>query len=84
MPKARLVAWMVTVGMMVLGVGAASGQTASTSSGQAYPTKPIRIVTAPIGAGNDFVSRVIAQGLSGSLGQQLVVDNRPAGLVAKL
>ncbi len=76
MPKPRFVAWMVAVGVMVLGVGAASGQ--------AYPTKPIRIVTAPIGAGNDFVSRVIALGLSGSLGQQLVVDNRPASLVGEI
>ena len=33
MPKARFVAWMVPVGMLVLGVGAASGQT--------YPVKPM-------------------------------------------
>ena len=62
--------------MMALGAGAASGQT--------YPTKPVRIVTAPAGAGNDFVARVIAQGLTGGLGQQLVVDNRPAGIVSEL
>lgn len=74
--KPRFVAWMVAVGIMVLGAGAASGQT--------YPTKPIRVVTAPAGAGNDFVARVIALGLSGSLGQQLVVDNRPAGVVGEL
>ncbi len=84
MPKPRFVAWMVPVGMMVLGAGAASGQTTSTGSGHAYPSKPIRIVTAPAGAGNDFVARVIAQGLTGSLGQQLVVDNRPAGLIGEL
>jgi tripartite-type tricarboxylate transporter receptor subunit TctC len=84
MLKPRFVAWMVALGMMMLGAGAASGQTTSTSSGQAYPTKPVRIVTAPAGAGNDYVARVIAQGLSGSLGQQLVVDNRPAGIVGEL
>ncbi len=84
MPKLRFVAWMITAGVMVLGAGGASGQAASTGSGQAYPTKPIRIVTAPIGAGNDFISRVIAQGLSGGLGQQLVVDNRPANLVGEI
>ena len=76
MPTPRFVAWMVPVGMMVLGAGAASGQI--------YPTKPIRVVTAPAGAGNDFVARVIALGLSGSLGQQLIVDNRPAGVVGEL
>src|SRR6185436_7125483 len=53
-------------------------------SRDAYPTKPIRIVTAPAGAGNDFMARVIAQGLSGSLGQQMVVDNRPAGIIGEL
>jgi len=84
MLKARFVAWMVPLGMMMLGAGAASSQTTSTGSGQAYPTKPVRIVTAPAGAGNDYVARVIAQGLSGSLGQQLVVDNRPAGIVGEL
>ena len=76
MLKPCFVAWMVPLGIMMLGAGAASGQ--------AYPTKPVRIVTAPAGAGNDFVARVIAQGLSGSLGQQLVVDNRPAGIVGEL
>jgi len=43
---------------------------------QAYPTKPIRIVTAQAGGGTDFVSRVIAQGLTESLKQQVIVDNR--------
>jgi tripartite-type tricarboxylate transporter receptor subunit TctC len=76
MPKPRFVVSMAAAGLIVLGAGAASGQT--------YPTKPIRIVTAPAGAGNDFMARVIAQGLSGSLGQQLVVDNRPAGLIGEL
>lgn len=76
MPQPLSVPWMLPVAMMVLGAGAAWGQT--------YPTKPIRIVTAPAGAGNDFMARVIAQGLSGSLGQQLVVDNRPAGVIGEL
>jgi tripartite-type tricarboxylate transporter receptor subunit TctC len=76
MPQPRCVAWLVPVGMMFLGAGAAAGQV--------YPTKPIRIITAPAGAGNDFMARVIAQGLTGSLGQQLVVDNRPAGIIGEL
>jgi tripartite-type tricarboxylate transporter receptor subunit TctC len=49
-----------------------------------YPTRPIRVVTAPAGAGNDFMARVISQGLSSTMGQQLVVDNRPAGLIGEL
>jgi tripartite-type tricarboxylate transporter receptor subunit TctC len=56
----------------------------AAQAAQDYPTRPIRIVTPPAGAGNDFVARVIAQGLTGSLGQQLVVDNRPAAVVGEL
>lgn len=45
-------------------------------SAQNYPTKAVRIVTSEIGGGTDFAARIVAQGLSGSLGQQVVVDNR--------
>ncbi len=52
----------------MLGVGAMPAQ--------AYPTKPIRIVTASAGGGTDFVTRLIAQGLTESLKQPVIVDNR--------
>jgi tripartite-type tricarboxylate transporter receptor subunit TctC len=48
---------------------------------QTYPNRPIRIVTTEPGGGSDFVSRLIGQGISGLLGQQVVVDNR-AGIIA--
>ena len=60
-------------------------QTASTGSGQAYPTKPIRlIVPVPPGGGADFVARAYASRLGDALGQQVVVDNRggAAGIIA--
>ncbi len=44
---------------------------------QNYPSKPIRLLTSPTGGGNDFVARVIAPGISGPLGQQIIIDNRP-------
>jgi tripartite-type tricarboxylate transporter receptor subunit TctC len=47
--------------------------------GQDYPVKPIRIVTSGVGGGNDFVSRLFAQGLTANLGQQVIVDNRGGG-----
>lgn len=56
---------------------AAKGPAASTSSGQAFPTKPIRMIVASgAGGGLDFVGRLVAPKLTESLGQQVVVDNR--------
>jgi tripartite-type tricarboxylate transporter receptor subunit TctC len=46
--------------------------------GQTYPTKAIRIIApfAP-GGGTDLIARVAAQKMTESLGQQVIVDNRP-------
>ena len=51
--------------------------TPSTSSGQAYPARPVRIIVpfAPGGA-TDIVTRVIAPRLTDIWGQTVVVDNR--------
>ena len=44
---------------------------------QSYPAKPIRlIVPFPAGGGVDFIGRIIGQGLTPRLGQQVAVDNR--------
>lgn len=48
---------------------------------QDYPTRPIRIVTATPGGGNDFLARIVAPAMSGALGQQVIVDNRSGRLV---
>jgi tripartite-type tricarboxylate transporter receptor subunit TctC len=53
---------------------------------QAYPAKPVRIVTVAPGSANDIVARLIAQEIRNSLGQPVVVDNRgtvAAELVAR-
>ena len=68
-----IVSMVLSVGVMFLGAGA--------SSGQSYPTKPIRLLTSTPGGGNDFIARLIAQGISGSLGQQVIVDNRAGNFV---
>ena len=49
----------------------------ATALAQAWPGKPIRlIVPFPPGGATDFVGRIIGQGLSERLGQQILVDNR--------
>src|SRR5258706_758392 len=45
---------------------------------QNYPTKPVRVIVpfAP-GGGSDFIGRFVAQRLSGTLGHQVIVENKP-------
>lgn len=49
---------------------------ASAACAQEYPSKVIRIVTAAPGSNNDWASRLIAQELTRSLGQRVIVENR--------
>jgi len=57
---------------------AALAQTPSTASGQAYPSRPIRIVVAYTPAGTtDILARAIGQKMTESWGQPVIVDNRP-------
>jgi len=43
---------------------------------QTYPAKPLRVITAEPGGGNDFAARVIGQAIAPRLGQPWIVDNR--------
>jgi len=60
-------------------------QVASTSSGQAWPNKPIRMLVGfPPGGPTDVVARLVSDKLSAQIGQRIVIDNRPgaAGNIA--
>jgi tripartite-type tricarboxylate transporter receptor subunit TctC len=54
---------------------------AGTVSAQQYPMKPVRLLASGVGGAGDFTARVVALGLTSHLGQQVIVDNRPGGLV---
>lgn len=59
---------------------AAAAQSRSTGSEQVYPVKPIRmvVVSAP-GGTTDALARAFSQRLADSLGQPVVIDNKPGG-----
>ncbi|MCJ9712623.1 tripartite tricarboxylate transporter substrate binding protein, partial [Bordetella hinzii] len=54
-----------------------AGLTVSAAAAAAYPERPIRlIVPYPPGGATDVIGRVLAQEMTGALGQSVVVENR--------
>jgi len=63
---------------ILLALAVASG--ACHAQTQAYPVKPVRWVLGfPPGGITDIMTRILARHLAESVGQQVIVDNRPGG-----
>ena len=62
-----LVRLLITLFMAFLGMSAFA---------QDYPNKVVRIVTSEAGGSGDSIARLVAQGLTKGLGQQVIVDSR--------
>ena len=60
---------------------AAVAAMAGSAGAQEYPTQVVRIFANVPGGVFDFGARVLAQGLTGPLGQSVIVDNRPGNVV---
>jgi tripartite-type tricarboxylate transporter receptor subunit TctC len=71
--------------MSLAGGALASLRAPRTAIAQAYPIRPVTLVIPfPPGGGNDALGRMVADKMSKSLGQQIVVENRggAGGIIA--
>ena len=69
--------WLAAATLALVGTAAAA-QTGSAGSAQGYPNKPIKVVVpfAP-GSATDQIARAFSAKVSETLGQPLIVDNKP-------
>ena len=66
--------WLAAAAVLLAGLAAAQPYSS-------YPSKVVRIQTTEAGGYPDAVARLLAQGLSASLGQQVIVENRAIAAV---
>jgi len=71
----NIIVWIFSVGLTVAGAASALGQN--------YPSKSIRIIAGQPGGASDFIARIVATGLSSSLGQPTVVENRGSNVAGE-
>jgi tripartite-type tricarboxylate transporter receptor subunit TctC len=66
--------------LVALGMIMAAGLPAQSFAQGDYPNRTVTLVVPyPPGGGVDVLARVVAEKLSGALGHQVIVDNRPGG-----
>ena len=67
-----------TTALIAVTAGATAVATAPAAHAQAYPTKPVKLVVPfPPGGSLDMAGRLIAQKLTETWGQSVVVENKP-------
>jgi tripartite-type tricarboxylate transporter receptor subunit TctC len=75
MPLSRRLSWAPFVQALTFSI--ACGLSVTMAAAQTYPTRPITLVVPfPAGGGNDALARLVAERMSKTLGQQVVVENR--------
>ncbi len=81
MPRTTKRAFFTTA--MIAAVGALSATTITMpAQAQNFPARPIRfLVPVPAGSTTDIVTRIVAQKMADAFSQQVVVDNRPGGVM---
>src|SRR5204862_7793527 len=61
---------------LIVALGLVAGGT-DLACAQTYPQRPIKLVVPfPAGGSNDTAARIVAQGLSSTLGQPIIIENQ--------
>ena len=73
----RRIAGLLTWGAMLWGAGSAQSN-AAPNGALGYPDRPIHFVVGfAAGGGNDIIARLVGKEMSATLGQPIVVENKP-------
>jgi tripartite-type tricarboxylate transporter receptor subunit TctC len=63
---------------LILAIATAASAASAQEDPTKYPTRPIRIIVGfSAGGGNDIIARTVGQKLSESLGQPVIIENKP-------
>ncbi|WP_161567892.1 tripartite tricarboxylate transporter substrate binding protein [Pigmentiphaga sp. H8] len=66
------------IARMLAAAALAAASSAAVAAAPAYPARPLKIVTPfAVGQGPDVLLRIVAEKLTATLGQQVIVENRP-------